>query len=209
VAIDARLDEPAWRRAPAAGEFHFNQWKGGEKEPTVAKMLWDDKNLYVSYYCYDRHISAFVTRRHGPVSKDDCVEIFLAPNPNKVTNYYTFEINVIGAMLNRCRTDWWTGPPTWEPEGVRYRTSFHGLPRKEESPDDDHWIVELAIPFSNFVHDAAHTPPQDGDEWRLNLHRLGGITNAQASSWSPILPPARSFHTPEAFGWVRFVNQTP
>lgn len=82
---------------------------------------------------------------------------FFSPNPAKVRNYYTFEINAIGTMLNRCRTDWWTGPPTWEPEGVQYRTTFHGLASKEESSGDKEWVVELAIPFSNFSRDAAHT----------------------------------------------------
>lgn len=209
IVIDAKLDEPAWQQAPAVGDFHFNRWKQGEKEPTVARLLWDDENLYVGYLCYDRHISAQVTERHGPVSKDDCVEIFLSPNPEKVTNYYTFEINVIGTMLNRCRTDWWTGPPTWEPEGVRYRTTFQGLARKDESPEDEQWIVELAIPLRNFARDAAHTPPHDGDQWRLNLNRTGGITNRQGSTWSPLAPPASSFHTPQAFGWVRFLNRRP
>ena len=124
ITIDAKLDEPAWETARPAGDFHFNSWEQGEKESTVARMLWDDQNLYVSYLCHDRHISASVTERHGPVSKDDCVEIFVSPNPEKVRNYYTFEINAIGTMLNRCRTDWWKGPPTWEPEGVRYRRLF-------------------------------------------------------------------------------------
>ena len=209
ITLDARLDEPGWKKARPVGEFHFNRWTQGEKEPTVARMLWDDENLYVGYYCHDKHVSAQVTERHGPVSKDDCVEIFLSPNPAKVTNYYTFEINAIGTMLNRCRTDWWTGPPTWEPEGVRYRTTFHGQPRKEESSADDHWIVELAIPFRNFARDAAHTPPQEGDEWRLNLHRLGGLTNPQSSTWSPLPPEVRSFHSPQVFGRVRFRNRTP
>jgi hypothetical protein len=209
ITIDARLDEPAWHSTPTVGDFHFNWWTSGEKEKTDARLLWDDTYLYVSYYCHDKHISASVTQRHGPVSRDDCVEIFLSPNPNKVQNYYTFEINVIGAMLNRCRTDWWTGPPHWEPEGVRYRTSFHGLPKKVEADSDDHWTVELAIPLHNFARDAAHTPPHNGDEWRLNLMRTGGITNRQHSTWSPIPPPSHSFHTPTAFGRVRFVNQTP
>ena len=209
IQIDGKLDEMAWQQAASVGEFDFPWHKEGEKEKTVAKILWDDENLYVSWYAHDRHISASVTQRHGPVSKDDCVEIFLSPNPEKVKNYYTFEINAIGAMLNRARTDWWTGPPTWEPDGVRYRTTFHGMPKKDESPQDDHWIVEAAIPLRNFVRDAAHTPPRDGDRWRLNLQRLGGITNAQASTWSPLPQGVRSFHTPEAFGSVRFVNRPP
>lgn len=206
ITIDAKLNDAAWDRAFLASPFHFNRWSAGEKEQTDVKMLWDDRNLYVAYYCHDRHISARVTERHGPVSKDDCVEIFLSPNPAKVTNYYTFEINAIGTMLNRCKTDWWTGPPAWEPEGVVYRTSLHSSTPKEESASDRDWVVELAIPLRNFTRDAAHVPPRPGDVWRLNLYRTGGITNAQGSSWSPIPPPARSFHTPGAFGTVRFAQ---
>jgi len=201
------LDERDWQHAPSVGDFHFGRPTDGTKEQTVGKILWDDQNLYVSWYAYDRHISASITQRHGPVSKDDCVEIFISPNPDKVKNYYTFESNAIGTMLNRARTDWWTGPATWDPEGVQYRTTFHGLARKDESPGDSHWIVEAAIPLKNFARDAAHTPPRDGDRWRLNLQRLGGITNAQASTWSPLPEGVRSFHTPEAFGWVQFVNK--
>jgi hypothetical protein len=207
ITIDAKLDDAAWQTVPVFSEFHFNDWVSGEKELTDARMLWDDQNLYVAYYCHDKHISAHVTARHGAVSRDDCVEIFISPNPEKVHNYYTFEINAIGAMLNRCRTDWWHGAPTWEPEGVDYKTSYYGSAGKDEAPDDDHWIVELAIPFRNFSHDAAHTPPHDGDEWRLNLHRTGGVTNKQNSSWSPILPPNLGFHSPDAFGTVRFVSR--
>jgi putative heme-binding domain-containing protein len=206
IVIDGELTEAAWQQAPAAGDFHFPWFREGVKEQTVAKILWDDENLYVSWFVHDRHISASVTQRHGPVSKDDCVEIFISPNPEKVKNYYTFEINAIGTMLNRARTDWWTGPPTWEPQGVRYRATWQGHSRKDESPDDKQWIVEAAIPLKNFERDALHTPPKDGDRWRLNLQRLGGITDAQASTWSPLPEGVRSFHTPEAFGSVRFVN---
>ncbi len=208
IQIDAKLDEAAWRDAQSVGDFDFPWFQSGTKEQTVAKLLWDDENLYVSWRAADRHISASITQRHGPVSKDDCVEIFLSPNPQKVRNYYTFEINAIGTMLNRARTDWWTGPPTWEPEGVVYRTSFHGLEKKEESAGDSEWIVEAAIPLKNFSRDAAHTPPRDGDTWRLNLQRLGGITNAQASTWAPLPAGVKSFHTPEAFGTVRFVSNS-
>ncbi|HVT95044.1 MAG TPA: carbohydrate-binding family 9-like protein [Bryobacteraceae bacterium] len=207
IEIDADLRDPAWRSASPVSPFHFNWWKGGEKEETTVRMLWDDENLYVSYYCRDKHISAYERRRHGPVSKDDCVEIFLSPSPANVHNYYTFEINAIGTMLNRCRTSWWRGPPTWEPEGVRYRTSLQGLARKDESAGDDHWTVEIAIPFRNFAHDAAHVPPHPGDVWRLNLFRTGGITNAQSSSWSPIPSHIQTFHTPDAFGYVRFSSR--
>ncbi len=206
IRINARLDKLAWRDAPSAGEFTSLDRQNQGLEQTVARLLWDDENLYVSYLCHDRHISAYVTERHGPVSRDDCVEIFISPNPEKVRNYYTFEINAIGTMLNQCRTDWRRGELNWDPEGVRCRTSYQGINRKDEDPSDEHWIVELAIPFRNFSRDATRVPPRAGDLWRLNLNRTGGITNKRASTWSPIPIGVRSFHVPEAFGWVRFAG---
>ncbi|MEZ5400091.1 MAG: carbohydrate-binding family 9-like protein [Bryobacteraceae bacterium] len=209
ISIDGKLDEPAWRQAPAAGDFHFNWWKEGEKEQTIAKMLWDDENLYVSYDCRDKHIAAEVVERHGPVSLDDAVEIFISPNPGKVRNYYGFEMNAIGTSLNFIRADWRKDGFQWEPEGVRLRTTFQGVRIKQDSPDDTHWILELAIPLANFAKDAAHTPPAEGDEWRLNLNRAGGKTNAQFSTWSPVGTDRPNFHQPDSFGFVRFVNRPP
>ena len=208
IAIDGKLDEPAWRNAPSIGDFTFLWVKDGEREQTVAKLLWDDENLYVSWRAHDKHISAFEKRRNGPVSKDDCVEIFIAPNPDKVKSYYNFEINAIGTLLSQARGDWRTAGSPWEPEGMRYRTSLHGLEKKEESADDDGWIVEAAIPLKIFARDAANTPPKAGDKWRLNLQRLGGKTDAQYSAWSPLPGERPNFHQPEAFGTVRFVNRS-
>jgi hypothetical protein len=208
VVIDGKLDEPAWRAARSVGDFTFLWVKDGAKEQTVAKLLWDDDNLYVSWYAHDKHISAYVTQRNGAVYKDDCVEIFIAPNPDKVKNYYNFEINAIGAMLTQARGDWRSASNVWwEPEGVQVRTSLQGLPKKDESPEDTHWIVEAAIPLKNFAKDAAHTPPRHGDRWRLNLQRLGGKTDAQYSAWSPLPGERPNFHQPEAFGTVIFVKR--
>jgi len=210
--IDGKLDDAAWRAARRADRFHFNWWTTGEKEKTEVRLLWDDDRLYVGFRCYDRHISAAVTERHGPVSRDDCVEVFISPNPGppyrndgpKRPNYYGFEMNVIGTMLNFIRADWWTGGRTWEPEGVEMRTSHHGPLRKVDSPEDRLWTLEIAIPFRNFARDAAHVPPVDGDVWRLNLNRAGGTTNAQYSTWSPVRTAKPNFHVPESFGYVRF-----
>lgn len=209
IAIDGKLDEAVWQKAKPVSDFHFNWWTSGEKEKTVAKMLWDDTNLYVGYYCYDKHISAKVTQRNGPVSRDDCVELFVSPNPAKVRNYYGFELNAIGTMLSFIHSDWWRGGRFSEPVGIRRCTSYDGRSLKVDSPDDDHWILEIAVPFENFAKDAAHTPPRNGDRWRLNLNRAGGTTNAQYSTWSPINTPAPSFGNPNAFGWVTFVGDAP
>ncbi|MBI1791725.1 MAG: carbohydrate-binding family 9-like protein [Acidobacteria bacterium] len=209
IAIDGKLDERAWRRAAPAGDFHFNWRQSGDAEQTVVKLLWDDRYLYAGYFCHDKHISASVTQRNGPVSNDDCVELFVSPNPGKPRNYYGFEINAIGTMLHFSKKQEQAKLSFGEPAGVRHRTSFHGWPEKKDSPGDDHWILELAVPWKIFSEDAAHTPPRDGDRWRLNLNRAGGVTNPQYSTWSPVSAPKPNFHVPESFGWVRFVKRKP
>jgi hypothetical protein len=173
------------------------------------RLLWDENYLYAAYFCHDKHISASVTQRHGPVSLDDCVELFVSPNPHRVRNDYGLEINAIGTMLGSRKSDDGKTLVRWVPEGLRYRTSYQGLPVKRDSPEDDHWILEMAVPWTGYSADAAHTPPRDGDRWRLNLNRCGGVTNPQYSTWSPVNTPTPNFHVPESFGWVRFVNRKP
>ena len=87
VAIDGRLDEPAWVAAPAVGAFKFPWWIEGKKEQTAAKLLWDDENLYLLFICQDAHIWAEHTERDGAVHRDDCVELFTAPNPERPQDY--------------------------------------------------------------------------------------------------------------------------
>ena len=77
--MDGRLDEPAWVGAPAVGHFKFAWWQEGDKEQTVAKLLWDDDHLYVAFICQDAHIWAEHTRRDSAVYRDDCVQVFLDP----------------------------------------------------------------------------------------------------------------------------------
>ena len=166
IDIDGRLDETAWKKAAPVGDFHFNWWTSGEKEKTVAKVLWDDTNLYVGYYCYDKHISADVTRRHGPVSRDDCVEVFIAPDTSQVTSYFNFEFNALGTILDRSpHAD---RSSTWNGEGVQVAIDIKGT-LNQETDQDTLWTAEIALPFAVFDPYAPHLPPTAGDVWRLNL----------------------------------------
>ncbi|HUG80693.1 MAG TPA: carbohydrate-binding family 9-like protein [Bryobacterales bacterium] len=69
VVVDGKLDEPAWKQAPAAGDFHPVGDEANVRQQTIVKLAWDDENLYLGYYCLDRRISAYITERHGPVSQ--------------------------------------------------------------------------------------------------------------------------------------------
>jgi hypothetical protein len=60
--IDGKLNEPAWNSAQEIRNSHFTWWKSGRKEQSRAKLLWDDKYLYVGHVCQDTHITVLVQR---------------------------------------------------------------------------------------------------------------------------------------------------
>src|SRR5690348_17157994 len=66
VVIDGKPDDKAWS---AAGKIELIfPWDAqtGAKQKTVARLLWDDRNLYVSYECEDTDIVAFHTEHDDP-----------------------------------------------------------------------------------------------------------------------------------------------
>ena len=208
VTIDGRLDEADWKAAKNVGAFQFAWWKSGKKEQTAAKLLWDDQFLYVSFRCEDAHIWGEHTQRDSPVYRDDCVEVFTAPNPREPDNYFNIEMNVREAFLDQHHPD---GPgkklrEQWNAKGVKIAVTIDGT-LNDDSDTDRSWILEAAIPFSNFSKVAKNAPPKSGDVWRMNLNRLGGKTNPQHSQWSPSKTGRPKFHVPKDFGRVVFSSK--
>lgn len=201
IVVDGRLDEMEWFGAPDVGRYSFPRYESGKKEQTVAKLLWDDQYLYAAFVAEDAHIWAVHTERDSQVWLDDAVEIFTSPDPERPNAYFNFEMNALGIFLDQFRfggPDAREGP--WNAEGVRIKTSIVGT-LNDDTDEDAFWILEVAIPLENFAVATRNVPPLPGDVWLLNLNRLGGNTNPQASQWSP---GGRNFHQPQYFGRVTF-----
>ena len=208
IVIDGRLDEPAWVAAPDVGKFVFPWYKSGKQEQTIAKILWDDDNLYVAYICEDAHIWADHTERDSAVWKDDTVEIFTAPNPDLPHAYFNIEMNVLGIFLDQFHPDG-PGVPVeqeWNGEGIQVKTTIVGT-LNDDSDEDSYWILEAAIPLRNFDKVAKNIPPKRGDVWHVGLNRLGGKTNEQYSQWSASQTRNPQFHAPKDFGRIIFSNR--
>ena len=201
IVIDGKLTEAAWESAATVGPFVF-PWEVGNNEGTRAKLLWDDQYLYVSFVCDDAHISAEHTERDSPVYRDDCVEVFTSPNPDQLEKYFNLEMNARAAHLDFFHPEGPGSKADWDPE-ILIATSFNGT-LNDDTDRDQSWTLEVAIPFTAFAEVAKHTPPQNGDEWRLNLNRLGDKTNHELSQWSPGDPDNQGFHAPQFFGRVFF-----
>ena len=201
--IDGLLDEPAWKNAPPVSAFEFTWWNDGDgsKQPTEAKLLWDENYLYASFRCTDTDIQATRTKRDSQVYRDDCVELFASPIVDDPTRYFNLEINALGTRLDKFRPHGVRLDNPWNPDGILIATSHNGT-LNDDSDVDKSWTVELAFPYSA-LGKALPRPPRPGDKWRLNMHRLEDDMQVK-SQWSRGDRNRPSFHTPEYFGVITF-----
>jgi hypothetical protein len=181
ITVDGRLDEPSWAAATQIDSFSFPWWTEGERERTEARMLWDDEVLYVSFRAFDSHVSAVHKNRDDPVSRDDCVEVFISPDTADVSIYFNFEFNALSTILDRSPHE--NRRSNWNADSLRVAIDIHGTLNQQDDIDSL-WTTEIAIPFDTFTGFAPRLPPSDGDIWRLNLYRTGGAINLQYATWS-------------------------
>ena len=209
IQLDGKLSEKAWRSAPAVGAFHFPWWKKGKKKQTIAKILWDDKHLYIGHVCFDEHITARYTKHDEPVAKDDCFEIMIAPDPSRPNFYFNIEWNVRGAYIDGHRANGPKKPSVkWDAKGIKIAGTYSGTLNKATDIDRS-WTCEVAIPLSNFSKAMKQQKPRHGGQWNINLNRHGGDVNLQYSQWSPGDTSRPSFHTPHRFGRLIFHKKKP
>ncbi|HUT63162.1 MAG TPA: carbohydrate-binding family 9-like protein [Anaerolineae bacterium] len=205
--MDGVLDEPAWQKASPVGTFIFQWYESGEKEMTVAKILWDDERIYFSFTCNDKHIWAENYSPNDPVSRDDCCEAFICPVPEgkERMDYINYEINCIGTWLvgyhaqsREKNIGRW-----YDCTGLEIGRFIKGTCNNDEDTDEG-WVLEFSIPFTHFEEFGASFPPRDGQVIYVGLHRCGGKTNAQYSQWAPSQTEKPNFHRPQDFGKVTF-----
>ena len=206
ITIDGILDETDWQNAATVDPFLFPWWEAGEQENTQARLLWDDEALYVSFVAHDQHIWATYVNRDDPVSRDDAVEVFVAPDTSNAESYFNFEFNAIGTILDRSPRNGRSS--SWNASDIEVAITIDGS-LNDDGDTDNLWTTEIAIPFSSFEGYAPQLPPQAGSVWRLNLYRIGGRTNPQFSVWSDTQTPAPQYHVPSRFGIVRFSGAGP
>ena len=205
IAIDGKVDEEAWKKAETI-EFIF-PWdkQTGAKQKTVARLLWDDQNLYVSYVCDDTDITALMEAHDSETYKDDCVEIFI--NPDETQNfYYGTEVNARGTL-----TDFFYCWPQlnlkrYDLVGAKVASNIDGTLNKSEDTDKG-WSLELAIPWDNFKDLCKVLPPKVGDMWRANLSRWDGTEpDRRLSIWSDPALENPHPHNPARFGRLTFAE---
>ncbi len=232
--VDGRLDDAVWAGAPWTEAFVDIRGPAGPKPslPTRARMLWDERYLYVAADMEEPHLFATLTEHDAIVYRDPDFEVFLDPGGRGV-DYFEVEINPLGTVL-----DLFLAKPYKEGGQARLDWDLPGLLKgvhlegtlSDPSDVDRGWSVELAIPWSELVHPdgpgEAAAPPEDGDVWRVNFSRVEWPLEVMDGAYRKAAEPTEDephpehnwvwspqgeidMHIPERWGAVRFVDRAP
>jgi hypothetical protein len=209
IVVDGKLDEAAWSAAAPAMEFVF-PWdtQTGAKQKTKARILWDDKNLYVGYEAEDLDIVAFHSERDDPTYLDDCLEIFINPNPKQHDFYYGLEMNAKAVLY-----DYFYAFPKFLMKRFNLNNwqlaTFTRGTLNQRGDKDEGWGLEVAIPWENFeeLTGGRKVAPEPGSVWNVNLNRWDGVEpNRRLSQWSNSGLDKPNPHNPSRFGEIVFVK---
>lgn len=177
IALTGRLDDPVWKLAPWTDDFVDIQ---GDRMPrpkyrTRAKMLWDDRNLYIGAELEEPHVWATITEHDAVIFQDPDFEVFLDPDGDNHL-YVEMEMNALNTtwdlLLAKPYRD--GGPPIdgFEVKGMRTATQVRGT-MNDPRDRDEGWSVEIVYPWEALKQIAGcPVPPRVGDGWRINFSRV-------------------------------------
>ena len=194
IIIDGEITEPAWESADSIGDFIQAVLKEGypATEPTLVRILYDEKNIYISAICYDSEPDKLVIESLNQDFETHNSDVFAVTFDTFFdrSNAFMFLFNPMGAIkdgqvFNDSRN------PNLAWEGViDVKTKIH----------DQGWNIEIAIPFSTLRFDSSI----DEQKWGMNFLRRVRRKN-EDSYWSP-LPRRGRVHKMSKAGTLLGIN---
>ena len=171
VVIDGRPDEEAWKNAAVFKDFV--QTSPGDNipasKPTDMYMMYDEKNLYVAFKCWDDKdkIRASVAKRDD-VWGEDNVRLWL-DTYNDQRRAYVIGFNPLGIQQDGIFT-----------EGRGADFSVDIVMESKGVIEDWGWSVEAKIPFKSLRYSAGK-----GKMWGFNAARNIDRFNDEFDQWLP------------------------
>ena len=212
ITLDGKLDEPSWQLADDTGCFVLYSGEADEQKSTNARMVWDDRFLYVAFECKDTDIYATFTERDDPLYSQDVVELFVENKASTEGHYFEYEFSPTGVLFDLYLTAPFKGDKTFSSKNLAAGAQIVGT-LNDPSDEDTGYTVEVAIPFED-IYQKAGARPGNGEPMRLNLYRIDYSTpkelgkpgeNARFLTWSPTTKI--NFHMPQRFGTVKFIEK--
>lgn len=173
IKIDGILSEDAWKIAEHRGDFL-------EKEPyplipmrenTEFAILYDDENLYIGVWCWDKEPDKIVqVLSPRNISGPDHLMLFLDSYFDKRTGY-KFMVTPTGVQGDELRYD-----------DVKRDQNWNGVWFSEGFVDEKGWYAEVKIPFYNL-----RFSKKEIQTWGFNIMRTISRLAARGQ-WKPHLP---------------------
>jgi hypothetical protein len=183
--IDGLIDDAAWETVEWSGDFTQRSPDDGAdpSQETAFKILYDDDNLYVAIRAYDTNPDEIVkrlSRRDG--FEGDWVEINIDSYFDKRTAF-SFTASVSGVKGDEAVTN----------DGDNWDDTWDPLWDFETSIDNEGWVAEMRIPFTQLRFNANEQQVW-GIQFTRRLYR-----NEERSIWR--------YAPQEESGWVRHFGE--
>jgi hypothetical protein len=228
VIVDGRMDEQAWKQVPWTELFVDIE---GNLRPkpyfeTRAKLMWDSLYLYVAAELKETDVWGKLTERDAVIYHDNDFEVFIDPNMD-AHEYYELELNALNTvwdlLLLKPYRDGGPAVNAWDIQGLQTAVTVQGT-LNHPGDTDTSWTVEVAFPWA-VLKECAHraTPPQDGDQWKINFSRVEWRTEVIDNKYSKVIDASSgkslaeynwvwspqgliAMHYPEMWGLVQFTD---
>lgn len=207
MTIDANWDKKQWKKVKPVDIALFMGAEPKFRPVIQAKLMYDDKNIYVIFHVQDKFVRSLFEGYNGGVSNESCVEFFFSPDTQHPDRYFHLEANAGGnpffAWDSTRRRD-----IKFKPEEMDQFKIASTLPKKidPEITEPVTWTLECSIPLDMLRKYTAITEPKKGVTWTGNFFKTAGrvTSNTHYVTWNFVDTPRPDFHTPAFFGKLLF-----
>lgn len=176
IEIDGVIED-AWNMADSAYNWmqYFPFDSSLAVNQSVAKVLFDDKNIYVLGILYSEnkekeYVTPSLRRDFRGAANDNFTVIFDTFQDR--TNAFTFGINPFGVRREGLVANGGTGESS-------FSLDWDNVWRGEAKQYEGYWVAEMAIPLNTLRFNEGQT------EWNINFYRIDS-ESAERSTWAPI-----------------------
>ena len=175
IKIDGVLDD-AWTLTPSFSNFVENWPNNGQppKVRTEGHITFDNEFLYIAFVCYDDNIKnlRYHLSDRDAIYQDDFVGINIDAYGTR-QNSYEYFVNPLGIQADLAVTQ--NGGDNNEDD------SYDALWYSDAKIYDDHWTVEMKIPFKSL-----RFPDTEQQEWLIHVLRIYPRDSRYVYSWMNI-----------------------
>ena len=169
--IDGKVDEAAWKAAAVFKDFYQTGpgYNTAPSRPTEVYMMYDEKNLYIAFKCWDERdkVRATVAKRDDVFGEDN-VRMWL-DTYNDQRRAYVLGFNPLGVQQDGIYT---------EGQGADFSVDI--VMESKGVIEDWGWSVEVMIPFKSIRYTGGK-----GKLWGFDVARNIDRFNDEFDQWMP------------------------